>query len=144
MHIISSFSKSHYILFTEIHICSSQINTINPSPQINTICFFRRYTQCIIFSDRHTISSFQIYKLYFLHRNTHIFFSDKHTIFSLHKCTLYPLHRIKHYNLFAEKHIISFISLYSILTNTHYILSSDKHTISLHRNAHILFSDEHN
>ena len=83
MHIISSFSKSHYILFTEIHICSSQINTINPSPQINTICFFRRYTQCIIFSDRHTISYFKIYKLYFLYRSTHMF-SEKHTIFSSH------------------------------------------------------------
>ena len=57
--------NAHYILFSEINISSSQINTI---------CPFHKYTQCIIFSDRHTISSFQIYKLYHLYRNTHILF----------------------------------------------------------------------
>ena len=93
---------------TEIHKSSSQINTINPSPQ--TICPFRRYTQCIIFSDRHTISSlryrnyiffteihmcsFQKSTLFFLYINVHcIFFSGLHTTTSFRKNTYYsPYH----------------------------------------------------
>jgi hypothetical protein len=141
-------------------ISTSQINTIIPSQQLNTICPFHRYTQCDIFSDRHTISSFLIYINYILFREIQICSSDKHTIFSSHKCTshhlpgkyttsfsdkctLFPLHRITHFNLFLEKHIIS-LSLYPILTNT-IIYSPEINTLhSLHWNAHILFSDKNN
>ena len=102
MHIISSSRNSHYILFTKIHISSIQINTINPSLQISTICFLflqiytvyyrLRKPHYILFSDIKTIFSSQKYTLYTLFRNAHyILFSDKHIIFSTQKCTLYPL-----------------------------------------------------
>ena len=119
-----------------MHIISSyQRNTINPSPEINTICPFHRYTHCIIFSDRHTISSFQIYKLYSLHRNTHIFFSDKHTIFTSQKYKLYTLYRNAHYIFFSDKHTIfssQDCTLYP-LPGKHTISSSEKFTYPLLR-----------
>ena len=90
VHIISSSQKytlyhlhrnAHYILFSEINIISSsQINTINPSPQICKLYPLLRYTQYNILSDRHTISSFQMYKLYPLHRNTHYILYSETTL----------------------------------------------------------------
>ena len=121
---------TQYNLFSENHIISpSQINTINHSPQINTICPFTEKT----FSDRHTISSFQIYKLYPLHRNTHILFSDRHTISTSQKYTLYTVLRNAHYILFSDKHTISSSQKYTLFPlhrNTHYIFFSEKHIIS--------------
>ena len=120
-------------------ISSSQINTLNPS-QIITICPFHRYTQCIIFSDRHTISSFQIYN-YILFTEIHIFFSDKHTISTSQKYTINTLLRNAHYILFSDKRTI-FSSqkctlyplpgkkLYILHRNTHYILFTEIHIIS--------------
>jgi hypothetical protein len=107
MHIISFSRKSHFILITETHLSSSQINTINPQ-QINTIRRFRRYTQCIyyllkqtrciLFSDIQTIlSSHYIHissqknTLYFHHANAYyILFTELHNITSSQKNTLYP------------------------------------------------------
>jgi len=85
MHIISSYRKLNYILFTERLISTSQLNTINPYTQINKICPYLKYTQ--YFSEKLTISYFQMYKLDSLHRNTLMFFSEKHTTFSSPKCT---------------------------------------------------------
>ena len=123
MHIISSSRKTHYPRSEINIISSSQINTINPSPQINTICPFHRYTQCIIFSDRHTISSFQIYT-YLL--------SDKHTISTSQKLTLYILLRNAHYILFSDKHTISSSQKYTYpLSDKHTISTSQKYTLNL-------------
>ena len=104
-----------------------------------------RYTQYIIFSDRHNI---QIYKfVYSPHRNTHILFSNKHIISTSQIDTLnrnahyilfqenilYPLHRNTHYFLFTEIHTISPSqknTLYPLKRNTHYSLFSQIHIIS--------------
>ena len=125
------FSHKHTNpLFRIISCC--QINTINPSPQVNTICPFHRYTQCIILSDRNNISSFQIQKQYSLLRSLHILFSDKHntstsqkfTLHTLLRNTLYPLLREILYILLTEMHIIS------SSRKTHYILFSEINIIS--------------
>ena len=110
-HIISSSQKCtlypllknlRYILSSEMYIISSsQINTINPS-QINTICPLQRYTQYIIFPDRHTISSFQ-YTNCILFTEIHI---SSFQINTLQKSTLYTLLRNAHCIHFSDKHII--------------------------------------
>ena len=170
MHIISSSEKytlyplhknAHYILVTEMHIISaSQINTINPSPQINTICPFHRYTlyllpwynnyilctfiHYILYSDKRPIFSCQVTKLFpFLRYTNHILFSDKPTIFYT-EMHIISSSRKTHYNLFSERHItssseiinISFsqkYTLYPLLRITYYILFSEIHIISSSR-----------
>jgi hypothetical protein len=83
------------------------------------MCPLHRYSQYIIFSDRYTISSFQIYKLYSPHGNTHILFSAKHSVSTSRINTLYILNRNAHYILFREN------TLYPLFRNKHYILFSD-------------------
>ena len=141
---MSSHRITYCILFLESHIISVSLypfltNKIISSPQINTHWLHRNahslfsdkhnksfsekrhgYTKYIIFTDRHTVSSFQIYNLNLSHRNTYILFSSKHTISTSQINTIYPLYGNARYILFQVN------SLYHLLRNKDHILFSDK------------------
>ena len=93
-----SANMIHFVYRSDIQIISSsKINTLYSLLRYANYILFSDITQYIILSEWHTISSFQIFKLYPLRKNTHILFSDKHNK-----------------SFFADKQKMSFSQIYSV------------------------------
>ena len=118
-----SFSQIYTISSSQRNTASCfQINTLYIPPSYNhyMLC---RVTHYILLSDKRPITSCQIRKLFpFLRYTNHILFTEMHIISSSRK-THYILFSEIHCILFSEIHIISSsqkCKLYPLHRNTHY------------------------